>query len=292
MAKPRQPVRPCFCHVIRKVSKALRGRPHRAGPNQAISAAARVLTATIPPCACGIAPTRTLCYRSCVTAQEGRHERGGGGANALALVQQRWDDLAFRRGRLGPAAAAALDELIRAYRQPHRHYHTLDHIAALLMLLESHADADIDRDALAAAILFHDVVYDPRRQDNEAASASLAARHLTSVGFPHGLVAKIVRCILATRHVQDAAAIDDADLALLLDLDLSILAAPRSAYRTYAFSVRREYAHVPDDLYRPGRRRVLEQFLGRACIYRTGRLRTLWEASARANLEAEIAELA
>lgn len=213
-------------------------------------------------------------------------------ANAVALVRRCWDDLARRRGCGGPTAAAALDELICAYRQPHRHYHTLDHIAALLVLLESHADASNDRDALAAAILFHDVVYEPRRQDNEVASASLAAKHLTSLGFPDELVAKVARCILATRHAREAASIDDADLALLLDLDLSILAAPRNAYRTYALSVRREYAHVPDELYRPGRRRVLEEFLGRTRIYRTGPLRSLWEASARANLEAEIAELA
>ena len=212
--------------------------------------------------------------------------------NTVGLVRRCWADLARRRDCDGPAAAAVLDELIRAYRQPHRHYHTLDHIAALLVLLESHAGADNDRDALAAAILFHDVVYEPRRHDNEAASASLAAKHLTSVGFPDELVTKVVRCILATRHAQDAATIDDADLDLLLDLDLSILAAPRNAYRTYAVSVRREYAHVPDDLYRPGRRRVLEEFLGRTCIYRTGPLRRLWEASARANLDAEIAELA
>jgi predicted metal-dependent HD superfamily phosphohydrolase len=226
-----------------------------------------------------------------VTVQEGSHERDRGGASAVALVQQRWDDLALRRGRSGPAAAAALDELIRAYRQPHRHYHTLDHIAALLMLLQRHTDAGSDQEALTLAILFHDVVYDPRRQDNEQASASLAAKRLTGLNFPEGLIATAVRFILATQHAREPPPGEDRDLDLLLDLDLSILAAPREAYRTYALAVRREYAHVPDALYRPGRRRVLGGFLARGRIYRTERLRALWEASARANLAAEIAEL-
>jgi predicted metal-dependent HD superfamily phosphohydrolase len=219
-------------------------------------------------------------------------ERNRPSMNAIELVQQCWNDVTQRNGCAGPAAAAALDELIRAYREPHRHYHTLDHISAVLVLLDRHADAGNNRDTLVAAILFHDAVYDPSRQDNEQASASLAAGRLTSLGFPDTLIARVVRCILATRHTEAASTVDDADDALLLDLDLSILAAPASAYRSYALAVRREYAHVPDALYRPGRQRVLQGFLEREHIYRTGRLRSLWEAPARANLAAEIAELA
>ena len=73
---------------------------------------------------------------------------------------------------------------------------------------------------------------------------------------------------------------------MLLDLDLSVLAAAPDRYRAYAQAIRQEYAAVPDALYRPGRRRVLEGFLARPQIYRTERLRALWEASARANLSA------
>ncbi len=59
----------------------------------------------------------------------------------------------------------------------------------------------------------------------------------------------------------------------------------------YALAIRQEYSVVPDTLYRLGRRRVLEGFLARAQIYRTERLRALWEAPARANLSGEIAAL-
>lgn len=213
------------------------------------------------------------------------------GMGAVEAVRRRWSGLCAHRGCAAPAAAVVLDEIIRAYSEPHRHYHTLDHISTLLALLDCHADAGTDREALTAAILFHDLVYDPARQDNEAVSASLAANRLAGLGFPEGLIAKVARCILATRHEQAAATVNDADLALLLDLDLSILAVPPGTYRAYAQGVRREYAHVADTLYRPGRRRVLEGFLVRERIFLTARLRALWEAPARANLAAEIAEL-
>lgn len=150
---------------------------------------------------------------------------------------------------------------MRAYTEPHRHYHTLDHIADLLLLLEKHGVSDAD--AVKLAILFHDAVYDPSRQDNEAASANLAREQLTFLGFPLRPIAKVEHYILATQHGASLSAAEDADLQMLLDLDLSVLAAAPDRYRAYAQAIRQEYAAVPDALYRPGRRRVLEGFLAR-----------------------------
>jgi predicted metal-dependent HD superfamily phosphohydrolase len=188
---------------------------------------------------------------------------------------------------------AALHELEVAYGQPHRHYHTLQHIAALVHLASPHRHGcgAVDEEALLLAILFHDIVYDPARADNEEASAVLAAERLSALGFPEATVAKVARYIRATRHDRPADADGDTDLALLLDLDLSILAASPDRYRAYAEAVRREYAAVPDELYRAGRRRVLEGLVKRERLYFTEELHALWEKPARANLVAEIATL-
>jgi predicted metal-dependent HD superfamily phosphohydrolase len=223
------------------------------------------------------------------------HDRGpgqGSRMDALDLVQRCWYGVFSRRGSVPAAAVTVLEETVRAYGQPHRHYHTLDHIAALLTLLGRHDAAVADPDALALATLFHDVVYDPARQDNEEASAAWAAARLACLEFPEDLRAKVARYILATRHDRPLDATAEADLALLLDLDLSILAAPPEDYRAYADAVRCEYAFVPEPLYRPGRRRVLETFLRRERIYLTEPLCVAWEQPARANLTAEIARLA
>jgi predicted metal-dependent HD superfamily phosphohydrolase len=206
-----------------------------------------------------------------------------------AHLRTRWQALAVRLGiAQGAPAAALLDELAQAYAQPGRHYHNLDHIAALLELLDRHGHDVRNRDAMELAIFFHDAVYVPTRSDNEAASAALAREQLTGLGVQDDLIAEVERLILATRHGQSVAdAGSDPDLALLLDLDLSILGAERATYAAYAQAIRSEYAIVPDTIYRPGRRRVLAEFLGRPHIYATPGLREAWEAAARANLEWE-----
>jgi predicted metal-dependent HD superfamily phosphohydrolase len=140
-------------------------------------------------------------------------------------------------------------------------------------------------------MLFHDVVYDPLRHDNEEKSAALAGTRLAFLGFPGGVIAKVEQYINATTHAQDFVN-SDCDLAVLLDLDLSTLAAAPAEYRGYSQAIRREYSLVPDELYRRGRRRILEGFLGRQRIYRTDHLHGLWEERARANISGEIAELA
>jgi predicted metal-dependent HD superfamily phosphohydrolase len=211
--------------------------------------------------------------------------------NACELLSDVWRDLARRQACTGPAAQAVLDELVQAYSQPHRHYHTIEHVASLLRLLDEHGHGVLDRDAVALAILFHDVVYDPARHDNEHASADLAGERLAPLGFPDQLIAKVKGYILATQHGQGAPTIGDWDLALLLDLDLSILAAAPAAYRAYAQAIRREYAHVAGMLYRLGRRRILEGFLARERIYRTDQLHALWNERARANIAGEMAGL-
>src|SRR5882757_4596571 len=88
-------------------------------------------------------------------------------------------------------------ELIRAYGAPDRHYHGLAHIEALLALAQQHADAIADRDAVDAAIWFHDAIYDTRRKDNEEASAQLAAARLAGTTSEER-IARIAAMIRAT----------------------------------------------------------------------------------------------
>ena len=212
--------------------------------------------------------------------------------NVRVIVQRCWVELATRHDFSGPASQRVLDELLHAYAEPHRFYHTLDHIAALLRLLDEHGLDAKDRDALVLAMLFHDAVYDPARQDNESASADFASERLKTLGAPADIIATVRRLILATQHeAVNASSHVDPDLELLLDLDLSTLAGSPDDYRAYGQAIRREFALYPDEVYRPGRRRMLQGFLARDRIFRTPRLFALWEAPARSNIAGEIAEL-
>ena len=204
----------------------------------------------------------------------------------------RWGRLVGRMGIDAAAARPVLDELVRAYGDPARHYHTLGHITELLGLLDRNGRQIADPDAVEMAIFFHDAVYEPTRSDNEAASAALARDRLGGLGVAGTLIERVEQLVLATRHLEHTQGPSDPDLEQLVDLDLAILASPREVYADYARAIRAEYAVFADDRYRPGRRRVLRGFLARERIYLSPHLHDLWDAAARANLAWEIDALA
>ena len=159
--------------------------------------------------------------------------------------------------RLGaPPAVRAL--IAQRHGEPHRHYHTLRHIETMLHQIPG--DHRFARDMLAAS-LFHDIVYDPARQDNEEQSLALF-RSVAGELAPDGpLDADLVAAmILATKshHFRDEAAHADAAINLLLKADLGILWHPDpQVYAWYAQGVRREYLFVPDGAFRQARTGIL-----------------------------------
>jgi predicted metal-dependent HD superfamily phosphohydrolase len=151
-----------------------------------------------------------------------------------------------------------------------------------------------DLDAVVVAALYHDAVYDPRATDNEAASARLARRDLTALGWTDERADRVATMIEATAGHTGQVADDhgaDPDTAVLLDADLSILGADPVAYQTYATGVRVEYGHVDDAAWRAGRADVLRALAARDPLYRTATARARWESRAKANVQAELATL-
>lgn len=184
------------------------------------------------------------------------------------------------------ARAEHLVELCRRYREPTRHYHTLEHVAEMLGWLEilrGHAE----RPALVAwAIWFHDAVYDPTRRDNEAQSAALAGRMLPPLGLTTSDCERVCELVMGTaqHHAQEA----DGDLALFLDLDLAILGMPEERYEAYTQQVRAEYAFVPPATFCAKRADLVAAWLHRPQLYFTEVGRTLFERPARENLAREL----
>jgi predicted metal-dependent HD superfamily phosphohydrolase len=203
-------------------------------------------------------------------------------------LQNTWADLLARHGYCAATGRATFDDLARCYGAPERHYHTLDHIGAVLETVRSLNGGPADP-ALEFAVWFHDVVYDTHATDNEERSADHAAAVLSNLRIAKNVIAEIRRLILLTKTHQTAA--EDGTGHILLDADLAILGTPAAEYDRYAAAIRREYAWVPDADYRRGRRRVLEQFLTRPRLYFTEALRVQRESAARDNLRREIVAL-
>ncbi len=163
-------------------------------------------------------------------------------------------------------------------------YHNLDHIHHCLrefQHLKSEAQNPI---AVELAIWFHDIVYDPKANNNELASANLASSTLQNT-----VHAKAVhQLIITTTHKTPPT---DHDAQLLCDIDLSILGTPPEEYQNYARAIRQEYQWVDDLDYRVGRTQVLQSFLNRPQIFHLSTNRDTLEPQARLNLKNEISTL-
>lgn len=188
---------------------------------------------------------------------------------------------------------ALLEQIRNLHAAPERGYHGWSHPLALLDLYATVEAMLNDPPAVYCAILLHDAIYEPRAKDNEARSAVLARELLGDV-IPPDTLARTVALIEATaRHAipEGLSADDAADMAMFLDMDLAILAAPAEAFDAYEDGVRHEYREVPEDLFRAGRANILEGFLARDALYMSPWGRAAFEAPARANLQRSIAQL-
>jgi predicted metal-dependent HD superfamily phosphohydrolase len=180
---------------------------------------------------------------------------------------------------------ALLDALLARYGEPHRAYHTLQHLDECLEGLardRGHAKRPAE---IALALWFHDAIYDVQRHDNEERSADWAQQALGDAGADADAAQRVHALVMATRHQAQP---EEADAQLLVDIDLSILGAPAPRFAEYEQQIRFEYAHVPPEVFEPRRRQILGSFLARDPLYLTPSIRARLEVQARVNLQRAI----
>ncbi|HEV7145674.1 MAG TPA: hypothetical protein VGN48_01615 [Pedococcus sp.] len=204
-------------------------------------------------------------------------------------------DVAELAPQAPPEAVAAVgNDLVRRLEEPHRSYHTAQHVAEMFEALAELADAgEVDASGATIARIaawFHDAVYDPSAGQglNELASAELATASLRGLGVGRAQVELVRGLVLATSSHELTS---ERTTAAFHDADLWILSSPPDRYAQYVAQVRLEYAAVPDDAFRAGRAAVLRPFLERASIFGTAWARDRWEDRARANLLGELDSL-
>ncbi|GAB3770872.1 putative metal-dependent HD superfamily phosphohydrolase [Nocardioides ginsengisegetis] len=145
-----------------------------------------------------------------------------------------------------------------------------------------------DRLAVLLAAWFHDAVYDGQPGAEER-SAQWAETALPEAAVPATVATEVARLVRMTENHRPAD--DDPDGCALSDADLAILAAAPERYAEYATAIRQEYAHVPDDAFRAGRAAILADLLAKRHLFHTTHARERWEATARANVAAELERL-
>jgi len=184
--------------------------------------------------------------------------------------------------------AGLCEQLLRAWDEPQRHYHTQQHLTECLTLFDTlrmHAEQPAD---IELALWFHDAVYDVQAHDNEARSAHWASEALAAGCVDPARCQRVHDLIMATCHTALPASPDQ---ALLVDIDLAILGAPAARFAEYTRQIGAEYDWVPPQVYAVKRRAVLQGFLDREQIYTTPAVAQRLEQQARDNLAKAISSL-
>lgn len=198
------------------------------------------------------------------------------------MTADRWFALC-EKSRLDGRAEWTL--LAKAYGDPARAYHNMNHVGDCLRCFDEHAHLATDAAVVEFAIWFHDIVYDTRAADNEERSAVIAAEFLSAT--PLGTV--VADLIRITKHDTPP---KTGDAGLLCDIDLSILGRRPDEYDAYARAIREEYDWVPSPQYAEARTRVLEGFLARHVIFVVDEFEERFGKQAKVNLAREIRSLA
>ncbi len=91
-----------------------------------------------------------------------------------------------------PAAEKQSQQLLAAYAEPGRHYHTLTHVSCMLAGLETHGThlTESERLAVQLAVWFHDVV-------NDARATEVGGNERESVGWWRGFAGLMVGAFVA-----------------------------------------------------------------------------------------------
>jgi predicted metal-dependent HD superfamily phosphohydrolase len=181
------------------------------------------------------------------------------------------------------------DAVQAAYGSPGRAYHDLTHVREVLRRFDEVAAAVgwAQPQEVFLALLFHDAVYVVGDGENEANSAALAmtaiARWLPNAKLDAERVAQLIR--LTARHGALRAGELDDDAALFVDCDMAILGSRPDAFDAYDRAIREEYAVVPPEIFRAGRRHFFERLLASERIFLSRYFLAELEAAARANLQ-------
>lgn len=168
-----------------------------------------------------------------------------------------------------------------------RFYHTTQHVVDFYLAAEHYRNLISQWEEFAAAIVFHDFVYDVRSLTNEADSAEFALRALRSIGWSDASSQRVHDLIIDS--------VDDFDGDLFHDLDFSILGANSKRYIDYVSKIKYEFTNeqngFTEDEYYRGRFDFVCRQLVQKNIYRTGLARSMWEEQAFDNLRNEYEDL-
>ena len=176
-------------------------------------------------------------------------------------------------------------EIEQNYLDKKRYYHTLTHIDALLRELLEVKEKIESWETILFSLFYHDIIYKALKSDNEEKSAELAEKRMKQINVPVHIIETCKSQILATKtHLNNS----NIDTNYFTDADLSVLGQVCEIYKIYYQNIRKEFSIYPYLIYKLGRKKVLQHFLGMERIYKTDFFYKKFETQAKLNLQNEL----
>lgn len=153
---------------------------------------------------------------------------------------------------------ANLNMLLEMWNEPHRSYHNLNHLVDLTNMINSdYANSKINQvtaEKLLLTSLFHDIIYDPTRTDNEVKSAEFFLNLCTEKKDIH--ILDIKQAILDTAtHTGDNYLSERFN-----KYDMNIVERDFDSLLEWEKGIHEEY-NFAGDLYKEGRIKFLESIV-------------------------------
>jgi len=145
-------------------------------------------------------------------------------------------------------------EVISRYNEPHRFYHTIDHITDVLKKLN---DKGLEKnDELFLAAVFHDIIYNPKSNTNEEDSANLFISESKNSSLTYDQKEHIKQLILDTKSHKPTVKHSEEFIAI----DLSVFDGTLGQLIKYEQQIFKEFQFVDYKTYKPKRIEVLNHF--------------------------------
>jgi predicted metal-dependent HD superfamily phosphohydrolase len=220
-------------------------------------------------------------------------------------LKNRWFDLFDDEDVDNEQVISVYANIISAYTEPHRAYHTLNHLEFMFDKLDNMLQIymlsdDVDRKALYLATWFHDFIYVtnfPENEEhpvNEIASAEYAVNSLKKIGMcDERLLDTVYHLIIATKHHEpdESLPFDLLLQQILLDADMAILGADSHIYKKYVSQIEFEWSHIPQEKFHQGRSLFLTGMLQKNGIFYTEYMKELYDTQAIQNIKQELSIL-
>lgn len=155
----------------------------------------------------------------------------------------------------------AIKELPIRWNEKHRFYHTQNHLVWVISNIESNSSFKFlniyEKHALLLAAVFHDVIYDPKRQDNEDKSIQLFKQSFKN--DDPKMLNTVCDLIEVTKHRKRP--FDRLEKIMWEADNAGFMRGYDILFKTEGL-IRKEYSHVPAKLYKEKRIEFLKTNLG------------------------------